>query len=106
MFDLAQKLLSLSQQMLTHAQNKDWHQLTESQASRAQIVGQLDKLDISRLSRTDSLEMEQLLTESRNLEKQCIRLAEAERKGLTTAHTKVSKGKAMQKAYGATSNRR
>lgn len=106
MFDLAQKLLSLSKEMLFHAQNKDWHQLSQTQAKRAHIVRQLETFEMDRLNQTDSLEMGKLLAESRKLEKRCVQLAETERKGLTAEHTKVSKGKAMQKAYGATGNRR
>jgi len=105
MFDLAQKLLSLSHKMLRHAQNKAWPELAKIQSERAQIVRKLEDIDTTRLNQKDSLEIEKLLTKSRLLEKECVQLAEMERKGLTAEHTKVSKGKAMQKAYGAAGKR-
>jgi len=106
MFDLAQKLLSLSQQMLSCTENKEWKKLSDIQAERAELVRQLDVIDMSALDYQKSTEMGALLLQIRNLEKQCIQLVETQRRSLTAEHTKVSKGKAMQKAYGAYSNRR
>ena len=106
MFDLAQKLLSLSQQMLSCAENSEWENLADIQTKRAEIIRQLDTLDLSSLDQPSSVQLSELLTQSRDLEQRCMQLTETAQGKLTAEQVKVSKGKAMRKAYGAHSNRR
>lgn len=101
MLDLAQELLTLSQEMLTLAEQKDWQKLAELQAKREALIKELDALDLSHLNQTQITEFSTLIIQSRELERRCRQLAEAGRDILTSEHRKVSKGKAMQKAYGA-----
>lgn len=106
MFDLAQKLFELSKKMLANAQRNEWEDIPNIQAERQKIIAQLEQSDMSRFTREESAAMEKLLTQSRAIEKQCVELTETAKKGLTNEQVKVSKGRAMQKAYGANSNQR
>lgn len=101
MIDLAQELLTLSQKMLSHAENKEWEALEEIQTNRSLLVQKLEAEDTSRLTQPDSEAISNLLQESRSLEKRCEQLAAIQRDLLMIEHSNVSKGKAMKKAYGA-----
>lgn len=101
MIDLAQELLSLSQKMRSHAEKKEWQALEAIQAKRLLLVRKLEIEDTHTLTKQESEFVAKLLQESRTLEKECEHLAAAQRNSLMTEHSKVTKGKAMKKAYGA-----
>ncbi|MCO4758791.1 MAG: flagellar protein FliT [Oceanospirillaceae bacterium] len=101
MIDLAQELLSLSQKMLSCAENKEWQALETIQAKRLLSVQKLEAEESKNLTKAESEIVSRLLHESRALEKQCEQLAAIQRKSFITEHSKISKGKAMKKAYGA-----
>jgi hypothetical protein len=101
MIDLAQELLSLSQKMLSCAENKEWQALETIQAKRLLLVQKLEVEDTGKLTKPESESVSKVLLESRALEKQCEQLAAIQQKSFMTEHSKISKGKAMKKAYGA-----
>ena len=106
MFDLAQKLLSLSLEMEHLSQADEWQKVEEIQTQRAALIAQIASSDLSELSEKEARELADLITQSQAAEQRCTQLAERQRGTLTSQHTKVSKGKAMQKAYGAQRPRR
>lgn len=101
MFDLAQKLLTLSLEMEHLAQADEWQKVEEIQTQRAALITQIASLDLSVLSAEEARDLTDLITKSQATEQRCTQLAARQRNALTSQHTKVSKGKAMQKAYGA-----
>lgn len=101
MIDLAHELLLLSQKMLSLAESKEWQVLEDTQNQRLQIIRKLEMEDASSLSKPESEEVANLLKQCRDLERQCEELATYQRTSLTSVHTKMSKGKAMKRAYGA-----
>ena len=100
MIDLAQELFEQSLKLLSQAEDGAWDFLEETQTVRAALIRQIEKQPTAQLKKTDSELISQLLQESRALEKKCELLVRQRRDSLTSEHGKVSRGKAMQKAYG------
>lgn len=104
MIDLAQELLKLSENMLSQAKEGAWNLVEQTQAIRIELIQKLEKKPTTSLNPSDSDAVARLILKSRELEKQCEFIVRKSQNGLTSEHSKLSRGKAMQKAYGA--NRR
>lgn len=101
MIDLAQELLKQSKNMLSQAEAGEWELVEKTQQIRSNLIQQLEKEPSAGLSKKESETLAQLLFNSRQLEQMCEIHVRKSQKTLTSEHGKLTKGKAMQKAYGA-----
>lgn len=99
MIDLAQKLLSLTQQMLESAKAGTWPEVEALQMQREALLKAFDALTPDTDARAVA-ELRTLLEAAQALEAECLQLAEDEKRTLAADHQKMKRGKAMKKAYG------
>jgi len=104
-FDLAKKLFELTQQMKHSSEQSEWEAVEQIQQQRLTVLKLLHESPIEQLPEQAAREVTQLLQETQRLEDVCEQLAVNQRNQLTKEHGKVSKGKAMQQAYGAHRNK-
>lgn len=100
MIDITRILFELTQKLLSASDQKDWDSVEAIQAQRLALLKQMEAYNPETLPEPVASEVAQMLSEIREIEKHCRALATAQRDELTQAHGKVSKGKAMQRAYG------
>lgn len=100
MLDLAQKLLSLSQELLAHTENEAWDAAEETQQKRNQLVQELALKPVETLKKEESEQLSEMLLTCRALEQQSEVLLRNNSQQLAAQQKKISKGQAMQKAYG------
>ncbi|WP_370298991.1 flagellar protein FliT [Pontibacterium sp.] len=105
MIDLVKKLFELTLEMKALSDNGDWETVEKLQQQRAVLLTHIQDTPFDELTETDTREAARLIKEIKRLETQCEEQATLQRNLLTQKHGKLSKGKAMQKAYGAHSNK-
>lgn len=105
MIDLVKKLFELTHEMKALSEKGDWETVEKVQHQRTVLLTRIQGVSFDELTETDAREAAQLLKETKQLETQCQEQATLQRDLLTKKHGKLSKGKAMQKAYGVHSNK-
>lgn len=100
MLDLAQELWDLTRELQEKTAEKAWQDVEVIQAKRAEILKKIDQALSETSSDETAVEVRQLLESCKKLEAECLANVEHARNALTEEQQKLSRGKAMQKAYG------
>lgn len=96
------RLVRLSQEMLTLAEQGEWEQLATAQSEREQLIEQIFPLDPHISDAADAAAQVKRVLE---LDQQITRLARAQQKEIGQALGKLNRGRVATRAYQDTSRR-
>ncbi len=100
MLDLAQELWSLTRELQAKANEKAWEEVEVIQVKRTKILQKIEQALTHLATDKTVAEARQLLERCKQAEAECLSLAEQARNDATKEQQKLSRGKAMKKAYG------
>lgn len=100
MIDVAQKLFELTEQLKQKTALDEWDEVEKIQTQRLELLTEISNGQLESISEQTASKVRELLEDARKVEQECEALAAEHRTQLTKEHGKLSKGKAMQRAYG------